>query len=289
MELLPQNRPEVITMDSPWNGLLRFAVRNYRFRKGRWRVINFARRFLRGVVLSKTDYGSRMLLDLDNCLDGDIYLGLYERQALAQLLAYSKAKQCHSFIDIGANIGLFSISFARQSHIERVHAFEPDPHNYAQCMANLFLSGYQHKVSVRAAGLSDHDGTANLYLARQYFACDFGKRNNGTTSLVFSEGRHSERDTVEVRIHRLDDLLPNVGETLTVKINVEGHELAVLRGMGEILRRNDCVLQVETWAGKCEPLDTFLGPLGYRQSRAPIEDNYFYLKEDARRGNGGHP
>jgi FkbM family methyltransferase len=69
------------------------------------------------------------------------------------------------FVDVGANIGYFSVLGARQvGAAGRVYAFEPEPRNFALLSHNVALNGFSERVVATAAALGDSDGQATLYL-----------------------------------------------------------------------------------------------------------------------------
>src|SRR5262245_15521781 len=82
--------------------------------------------------------GERFWVDtvdyIDQCLAFD---GRWEAPQLEQLAAICKARHIDCFLDIGANVGFYSIMFAIKNLTDRIVAFEPDPGNYARLIANL--------------------------------------------------------------------------------------------------------------------------------------------------------
>lgn len=133
-------------------------------------------------------------------------------------------------LDIGANLGWYSVLLDRLSAGRLdVHAFEPDTDNRALLEANLSLNGCE-RVTVRPEAAADQAGIATLHRYRAI--------NRGKHSLLPIEGRV---DAVEVPRTRLDDYLARSGvadrSIWLLKIDVEGLEPAVIRGMGASLDR----------------------------------------------------
>ena len=79
--------------------------------------------------------------------------------------------------------------------------------------------------------LSSESGLAPFHRPRGRQADEFGKYNMGTSGLDRYPRRHDRSEEVEVRKRRLDDVLQLHAKTIAIKIDVEGHELSVLRGM----------------------------------------------------------
>ncbi len=136
-------------------------------------------------------------------------------------------------LDVGANLGLFTYFLARYS--KHVHAFEPNPlaFNILKHVADRNVTTYRRAVTDRATevelfvprnrkGWSSNGGSLNQPAAGQY-------------GLVRTPGC------------RIDDL--HLGPIGFIKIDVEGHELSVVRGAAETLHRDRPTLFVESeWA-----------------------------------------
>lgn len=128
--------------------------------------------------------------------------------------------------DVGANIGLYSVSFSdRVGPHGKVLAFEPSPVNLARL--HEACKG-KPNIEICEFGLSDRTGKA-VFLE--------GTDSFNTTSRVISPDHPEMSGTtvVELRVGAEivdsgDAVLPNV-----VKIDVEGHEYAVLTGLGRVL------------------------------------------------------
>ena len=134
-------------------------------------------------------------------------------------------------IDAGANRGIWSEVLAPLC--PKVYAFEPNPKLFP-----ILRAGARANVECFAYGLSDADGAADLFVPGE------GARfsNQGATlNPAKVEGAAHESTRVETR--KLDSLsLDPVG---FIKIDVEGHELAVLRGARNLIARDKPVLIVE--------------------------------------------
>jgi FkbM family methyltransferase len=133
-------------------------------------------------------------------------------------------------LDIGANAGVWSFVLAK--HASQVHAFEPNPK-----MLDLLQSWRDPKVIVHAEALSDTDGYFDLLVPK-------GKRGYSNQGASLSAQKVTgEHRAVKVRTRTLDSFaFKNVG---FIKLDVEGHELDVLRGARETLAREKPNLIVE--------------------------------------------
>ncbi|WP_052216187.1 FkbM family methyltransferase [Sphingomonas sp. ERG5] len=167
-------------------------------------------------------------------------------------LASALADRSKVAIDIGANWGPYSGTLI--GHCSLVIAFEPNP-NLARQLQRAWPG-----IRVEQCALSDVEGTATLRMP----ISETGHVMPGYASI--SDGVTFDREqTVEVDVRRLDDFqIQNVG---FVKIDVEGHELAALRGGWETLKRDRPNLLVESQASHCdgcpEAVVELLATLGY--------------------------
>jgi FkbM family methyltransferase len=159
----------------------------------------------------------------------DAYKQLFEARAVGALARYVAPGSC--ILDVGANIGFFTLRFARwTSGAGSVLAFEPEPGNLARLRARLRQRAPEARVEVIPAAVGDAPGTAYLVINELHP----GDHKLGAAGLP-------------VPVVRLDDIL--AGRTWPavslIKIDVQGAEMAVIRGAAETLRRLRPALFVE--------------------------------------------
>lgn len=256
---------------------LQAVYRLYPFSKGRGRVFNLAHRCIGGFELMCDRNGNLFLVDLHNFIDNCLFLDrAYEPADVAWLRQASEKNRSTCFIDIGAHIGVYTVSFAADVNIQRVICFEPDPRNFAQLLCNVAINGLSPKVVPHNAAVSAASGTAPFFTADVRVDRECGKLNTGTSSLEHKAHRSSGTPTT-VPVLRLDDLVNIKGEAITIKIDVEGHEVDVLEGMRDLLVNNRCVVLVEVWAhsDKRRTVDLLFAGCGYVKA-ASHGDNHLY-------------
>ena len=73
----------------------------------------------------------------------------------------------------------------------------------------------------------------------------------------------------------LDEVFQDYAKSYVCKIDVEGHELAVLQGMRTLLQSARCFLQIEVLEGNQENVIQWMAQAGYRQVHSIKEDFYF--------------
>src|SRR5690606_14658736 len=136
-----------------------------------------------------------------------------------------------TFVDIGANLGLYSL-LARQLGADAL-LFEPEPTH-----ASLLQRDAVHVGTIAEFALGDCPGRAMLNVG--------DVRHSGASSL--SSSAASGKDTiyagaVEVDVHTFDAYAESAGVDLAavrlIKVDVEGHEASTIRGMLGYLARPD--------------------------------------------------
>lgn len=150
-------------------------------------------------------------------------------------------------IDIGAWYGPWSRRLARRA--DRLIAIEPTPRHV------VLRGALPASAEVIAAAASDQAGTGRLWTAG---------RGDGAEGLSSLRRREVHRRCVTVPLIRVDDL-GATGVTF-IKVDVEGHELPVLRGAAATIRRDRprLVVEVEVRIQPVGPLLGLLGGWGYQ-------------------------
>ena len=161
-------------------------------------------------------------------------------------------------VDVGGNTGIYAYYLSLIA--QRVDVFEPNP----ICLKQLSRIRTAN-MCIHGVALSDRHGEAVMR---------FDPNNTGIGTIEKRNRLRNNpgiRDLVErkVQTRRLDDMqLLNVG---FIKIDVEGHEPAVVRGAIELIERDHPAILLECEmrhnATSFEELTAILGPLGYRPWR----------------------
>ena len=138
-----------------------------------------------------------------------------------------------TFVDVGANIGLYTVLAAKLvGNTGRVYAFEPEPGNYALLQQNLVLNEVRNVIVENLACGSDNT-EQSLMIA---------KNSIGTHSLL-KRPKNSVQKQITVHVIRLDDYFEGIrGQIGALKIDVEGYEPFVLKGAERLLARVDLLL-----------------------------------------------
>ncbi len=198
-----------------------------------------------------------------------LFHGGYEDREIAELCKY--IPNGGTALDVGANIGLSAIEFARSvGPAGRVIAFEPHPDTAARLHLNLARNGIENVTIIQSA-VGAAPGTVT-----------FNESADATLSSATVVPRNLVR-SFEVPLTTVDMAWAEAGKPkiATLKIDVEGGELAVLQGASELLARDHPAILLEAWgADQLDPIQALLTAAGYeRRQPAGFEPrNYLYLE-----------
>lgn len=151
-----------------------------------------------------------------------IHCGLYDYNEMHFMIRYLREED--SFLDIGANIGIYSIIAASKINSGSIYSFEALPENYARLQENIKLNRFQ-QVHAYPIAISDNKGTVALNIGEG-------------DSLPFISNSHTT-NTISVATETLDNLLDNqdISQLTLAKIDIEGAELLALKGAANLLEK----------------------------------------------------
>ena len=159
----------------------------------------------------------------------------YERPDIDAMIQFIKEQQQHNrsvlMVDVGANIGSYSVRIGNAFRTWKdfsIIAFEP--------FSSSFSLIIEEKVDIRNVALYSHEGTAPLYL---------NSLDPGSNSF-FKNNQHNFPTQAGVKTICMDDLdddcIGNQAGVVIIKLDVEGSEVAVLRGAQKILHSHRKIL-----------------------------------------------
>lgn len=180
-------------------------------------------------------YDTTILLYKDSILSRIIYSG-HENQEIDFIKMILKPEDI--FIDIGSNIGLFSLIAAPiVGNNGKVICFEPTPQIYERLLENMELNEFNN-IDCRNIGLSDSAGELSFYVSKNGF--------DAWNSLAPSNDGKLEHE-IKINVSTLDEELINIDKNRIslVKIDVEGWEKFVLYGGEAFFKNYHPVVMVE--------------------------------------------
>jgi FkbM family methyltransferase len=209
---------------------------------------------------------TRLKVKLSEAIGQRLYFyGKYEPWATYLIRHFSKPGMC--FFDIGANIGYYSLLVAEctQKHCS-VHAFEPVMTTFSRLVDNIDRNKMGNCIVANRLALTEQEGplTMNIYPDPAF--------NSAATSIDgWINPRYDQAPQIEVvGCSTLDRYVDNMGirKVDFVKIDVEGHERAVLKGGKEFLWSS----QETAVLSECEP--TWLSRVGLK-----VEDVVLFMRD----------
>jgi FkbM family methyltransferase len=132
----------------------------------------------------------------------------------------SSLRNCN-FLDIGSNIGLYSLIAARNSRVNKIYSFEPNLEVTEFLKQNLNFNGAT-KASVVPCAISNK--------SEQIVLKTFANHTGKSSLRLNMEGDSPDGETIIQAVDHeyLDTLFSNNNEPVAVKIDVEGHEIVVV-------------------------------------------------------------
>jgi FkbM family methyltransferase len=172
-------------------------------------------------------------------------------------------------LDVGANVGHYAVACSRiVGPSGRVVALEPVPETFALLSHNC-LALEARNVTLLNLAASDRSSVRGMSVPR--FASGIPRPTEAHLTDT------SESDDVHVVTLALDDLSWPTRIAL-VKIDTEGHELSVLRGLAQLISRDRPHLIVEK---SSDAVVAFLADFGYRLSPLSGPSNYVLVHQKA--------
>jgi len=181
--------------------------------------------------------------------------GVYERDELTTVIGYLNNNNLikGSLLDIGANIGNHSLFFSK--YYDRIYSFEPNARTFQLLKMNTSLV---NNIECFNVGLSDTERTATLSTdPSNCGAASLGKRFDGNRA--FQQ---------EVKLRTLDSFGDIYSHEIgLIKIDVEGHELDVLKGANQFITKNRPTILFEQHLSEFKegksPTVEYLKSIGY--------------------------
>jgi len=177
------------------------------------------------IYINSNDFGCP-----SNFLNG----GRYEEENQQVLASFRRPNSV--FLDIGANLGVFSLRLAPMMRQGHVYAFEPNKKIHELFSRSVHLNGLRHLIDIFELGASDREQEMVLSIPSGHAG------GASVTEALAGSAPESGR----IRVSTLDKTLQGLPEFHLAKIDVEGHELNALRGMaGLVARSSDAVILFE--------------------------------------------
>ena len=216
--------------------------------------------------------GLMMYLDFLDPIDRSIILNQsYDSEEINILEKLIKDNFVGIFIDIGSNCGFYSFHFAKKNL--KVFAFEPNSEAVLK-MNNTIKKNknLNNKISIFPYGISNQNSEMNMETIIKH-----GYIQTGGSGITENKENRKNFKIFKAKFRNGDEVLKFKKENLVIKIDVERHELFVLKGIKNLLKLNNCILQIEIFDKNFNAIDSFLKEYGYFNiNQIKTRSNYFY-------------
>lgn len=211
-----------------------------------------------------------MFLDFLDPIDRQIILNKeYESYEFSTLSNLVEKYSIDNFIDVGANCGFYSFHLSKNLN---VFAFEPNQEAFFKLNKTLELNHkFKERVKIYPFGISEEN--KNLKMKTKV---KFGYVQTGGSS-VSSPTEEIGHKIFHADFKIGDEILKLSNQKIAIKIDVEGHELSVLKGFFKLLSNNRCIIQIEIFDKNFIDVDKFLKENKFSKIINVSQNlNYFY-------------
>lgn len=181
---------------------------------------------------------------------------IYSRRIYERCLKMTKSRRIVIF-DVGANMGVFTLKVAKRIREQGlVVAIEPHPYNYRRLLENICLNGLDNIIVLNVA-LGEVSGSTPLWLPPST------EENTGIASTIFKISNHFVRVPVKTLAQLMEEL--NIQLIDLLKLDAEGAELAILKGLEENLHKvQSLAIAAEHFSGQAEEISKYLSNEGFK-------------------------
>ncbi len=216
--------------------------------------------------------GVRFCFYTDSLISYYLFLGQFENAEIAFMKKF--LNEGDVFIDIGANIGLFTIMAGRKvGSSGKVYAFEPVSKTYERLNENISLNKFSNCLSFHLA-LSNQKASMTINTPQGWYDAHSTLTSTPSRGEGDMKTEQIEASTIDILISQYREM----GLAALIKIDVEGWERYVLEGGADFFRsKNAPTLMVEFADDNLQSLDGSCAQL-YEQL---VEYGYNIYKYDA--------
>jgi FkbM family methyltransferase len=175
----------------------------------------------------------------------------------------NKTKRNNTYLDIGVNIGTHSIVYSKL--FNNIIAFEPDVYNYNQSKENLKINNIINVNLINKSLGSVHGFVKTV------------QHSNHSRGCIYTTLCNDETDIEQITLDSL-----NLNDIDFIKIDVQGHELDVIKSATETIKRNKPILEFEynmlaktLYNIEYSEIELYLNSINYVFDKKN-DNNYFY-------------
>ena len=241
-------------------------------------------------TIRRMDYGPKdIYLAIESDLEFNVRLHSCKKEPETIEWIESFVKEGDVFYDIGANVGAYSLVASKVTKGQaKVYAFEPGFPTFAQLCRNIMINQCEESLIALPIALSDRTELNGF----NYSALE-GLRSGGA---LHSVGESIDQDgkpftpawRQTILCYRLDDLIETMRLPFPnhMKVDVDGHELAILRGAEKTLS-NSCLrsllIEINEQLSSAEEIMNLLSRKGFifssKRKTTGTTTNVIFIRE----------
>ncbi len=188
-------------------------------------------------------YDLKLIGDINEPMDKEIYLfGEYENKQIEYLIRNIERSDFEYFIDVGANSGVYSLIINNKFKNIKIRSFEPIKKSIKKFLNNLKENPKLKNIKIYKFGLSDKN--SSLLMKSQI-------RNSYIQTGGFGVATKNDKlfnfHTEKALFKKGDNVLNVKNKKIVLKIDTEGHEEFVIKGISKLLKKNKIFLQIEIY------------------------------------------
>jgi len=182
-------------------------------------------------------------------------------------------------LDLGANIGAFTVAVAIRFPKAKIFAYEPEEENFKILSKNIELNKLQNRVMPHQAAIAGHDGVEKLFLSNFEYGHSLLKE-------FIVEEKTNETEMLSVSCVTIKSILDanRLRYIDLIKMDIEGSEYEVLYGLSDELYASidRIVLEIHEIPGQSrEKLKSFLETKGLKVRQSKTHDCVFFCTKYA--------
>lgn len=164
-----------------------------------------------------------------------INYGTYEK--FEAYLLHTLSKKITSFVDVGANVGFYTISVAKINQKCTVYSFEPNLNVFRRLKENISINYSGAKINLFNTGLG-----VRVNFNEEFFVPKFTGTGGGSLKNLHPE--EGEPEKISIQLTTLDIALKS-RQTDLIKIDVEGNEFDVIAGAMKTILKSRPIIFIE--------------------------------------------
>jgi len=200
------------------------------------------------------------------------YKNSYEEKQIKFLMDYINKNKIEVFIDIGSNIGIYSLIIGKNFKRIKILSFEPVHNTFNNLNYNINLNNLRRNIKTFNFGLSNKSGTKKMIALKKK---DYIQ--SGGYSFYIPKRKIHKNEIIENYKSKIgDNVIKFKNMNIIIKIDVEGFEKEVLYGLKKLLSQNKILIQIEIFKKNFNKINKILNAHKFKLINQIKNSNDFY-------------